>query len=277
MKSTLILALLLFQQFCFSQVTIGGSVVNNKNIVKILDGNKGVVFPASNNHTQFPRYSSTEIDLFTNYSNLVGSIIYNKEDDQYYKYDGFAWNPARQLQGIFHKEASRLGVSNGSSIPCLSFGIGFCFSSSVPTFLKADDQDEILVDQLKLKTPNPNPTYFEIKTSGLYDVGVSLGFTGGSFGFQAGLTEFKITLQALYPGSSTWQSIVSKTNYSLVFVVDTGGDKTSSFSQTVTLPAGTQLRVVPQISSNSISGGSLSAYSTQDNAIYSFIAIRHIN
>ncbi|WP_407405950.1 hypothetical protein [Chryseobacterium sp.] len=272
MRTLYIFGLLLMQQFFFSQVFIGATTANNKNIIKILDGSKGVILTSANAYTSFPKYVSTDKDLFSDYANLNGSVIYNKDDDQYYKYDGYSWNPSRQLQGIFHKKASRLGVSSGLSIPCISFGIGFCFSTSVPTFLKADDRNEILIDHLGLK----NSSTFTVKQSGLYDVGVSLGFSGGSFGFQAGLTEFKITLQAKYPLSSEWQSIVSKTNYSLVFIIDTGGDKTSSFSQTVTLPAGTELRVVPQIASNSLSGGSLSAYTTNTDSLYSFMVLRLI-
>lgn len=272
MKKISIIMVLLFQCGIQAQSVIGSSVSSNKNILKIVDGTKGVILPYANIYLSFPRYNASATDVFDDYPNLVGGLIYNKNDDQYYKYDGFAWNPARQIQGINQSKASRLGVSSGVTIPCLSFGIGFCFSGNTPDFLAPDNKSQVLVDNLLLK----NASTVTIKQNGIYDVGVSLGFTGGSFGFQAGITEFKLTLQVKYTPASDWETVVSKTNYSIVFIVDTAGNKTSSFSQTISLPAGAELRVVPEISSNAVSGGALAAYGTDTNSINSYIAARLI-
>ncbi|ROI00609.1 hypothetical protein [Chryseobacterium daecheongense] len=272
MKKISIIMVLLFQCGIQAQSVIGSNVSSNKNILKIVDGTKGVILPYANIYTSFPKYNASATDVFDDYPNLVGGLIYNKNDDQYYKYDGFAWNPARQIQGINQSKASRLGVSSGVTIPCLSFGIGFCFSGNTPDFLVPDNKSQVLVDNLLLK----NASTVTIKQNGIYDVGVSLGFTGGSFGFQAGITEFKLTLQVKYTPASDWETVVSKTNYSIVFIVDTAGNKTSSFSQTISLPAGAELRVVPEISSNAVSGGALAAYGTDTNSISSYIAARLI-
>jgi hypothetical protein len=272
MKRILLIITLLFQ-YCFhAQVVIGGNVSSTKNILKIQDGTRGVILPYANTYTSFPRYNASAIDIFDDYQNLIGGLIYSKNDDQYYKYDGYAWNPARQIQGIFQTKTSRLGVSSGVTIPCISFGIGFCFATSTPTYLAADDKSQVLVDNLGLK----NTSSVTIKTAGLYDVGVALGFTGGTIGFQAGITEFKLTLQVKYTSSSAWETIASKTNYSIIFVIDTQGNKTSSFSQTISLPVGAELRVVPGISSTAVSGGALSAYGTDTSTINSYIATRLI-
>jgi hypothetical protein len=260
-------------QYCVNaQVAIGGNFVSTKNIVKVQDGTKGVILPFSNTYTGFPKYNNASPDQFNDYPNLVGGLIYNKADDQYYKYDGYAWNPARQIQGIYQPKGSRLGLSSGITIPCISFGIGFCFAGTTPTYLAPDDKSQVLVDNLGLKSTGN----VSVKQNGIYDVGVSLGFTGGSFGAQIGVTEFKLTLQVKYTASSDWETVVSKTNYSIVFIVDTQGNKTSSFSHTIFLPAGAELRVVPSISSTSISGGALSAYGTDSNSISSYIAARLI-
>ena len=110
----------------------------------------------------------------------------------------------------------------------------------------------------------------------MYDIAAALGFTGGSVGAQLGVTEFKLTLQVKYTPASDWETIVTKTNYSLVFIIDTQGSKTSSFAQTVSLPAGAELRVVPTITTVGGSGGSLSAYGTDSNSINSYIGARLI-
>ncbi|ANF51468.1 hypothetical protein A0O34_13550 [Chryseobacterium glaciei] len=272
MKRILLIIIMFFQYSAYGQVVIGSDISSVKNIVKVQDGTRGVILPFANIYTSFPKYNAAAPDIFDDYPNLVGGLIYNKNDDQYYKYDGFSWNPSRQIQGIFQPKISRLGVSTGVTIPCISFGIGFCFAGGTPGYLAADNKSQVLVDNLTLK----NASTVTIKVAGIYDIGVALGFTGGSLGFQAGITEFKLTLQVKYTSASDWETVVSKTNYSIVFVIDTQGNKTSSFAQTISLPVSAELRVVPEISSNAVSGGALAAYGTDTNSINSYIAARLI-
>ncbi|SFN13736.1 hypothetical protein SAMN05421594_1279 [Chryseobacterium oleae] len=272
MKKILLIVVLLFQYSINAQVVIGDNIVSNQNIVKVKDGTKGVILPYSTTYTAFPKYDAASSDLFSDYPNLVGGLIYNKADDQYYKYDGFAWNPARQIQGIFQPKGSRLGISSGITIPCLAFGLGICLSLGAPVYLAPDNKSQVLVDNLLLK----NASSVTVKQNGMYDIAAALGFTGGSVGAQLGVTEFKLTLQVKYTPASDWETIVTKTNYSLVFIIDTQGSKTSSFAQTVSLPAGAELRVVPTITTVGGSGGSLSAYGTDSNSINSYIGARLI-
>ncbi|WP_223606254.1 hypothetical protein [Chryseobacterium sp. OSA05B] len=272
MKKIIVIVVLLFQYGLNAQVVIGDNIVSNQNILKVKDGTKGVILPYSTTYTAFPKYDAASSDLFSDYPNLVGGLIYNKADDQYYKYDGFAWNPARQIQGIFQPKGSRLGISSGITIPCLAFGLGICLSLGAPVYLAPDNKSQVLVDNLLLK----NASSVTIKQNGMYDIAAALGFTGGSVGAQLGVTEFKLTLQVKYTPASDWETIVTKTNYSLVFIIDTQGSKTSSFAQTVSLPAGAELRVVPTITTVGGSGGSLSAYGTDSNSINSYIGARLI-
>ncbi|NML71977.1 hypothetical protein HHL23_19560 [Chryseobacterium sp. RP-3-3] len=272
MKKITLLFVLIFHYALMAQVTIGSSTVSNQNILKVQDGTRGVILPYSNTYTTFPKYDAASTDLFSDYPNLVGGLIYNKADDQYYKYDGFAWNPARQLQGVFQLKGSRLGISSGITIPCLAFGLGICLSLGAPVYLAPDDKSQVLVDNLLLK----NASSVTIKQNGMYDIAAALGFTGGSVGAQIGITEFKLTLQVKYTPASAWETIVTKSNYSIIFIIDTQGSKTSSFSQTVSLPAGAELRVVPTITTVGGSGGSLSAYGTDTSSVNSYIGARLI-
>ncbi|KMQ65672.1 hypothetical protein ACM46_07315 [Chryseobacterium angstadtii] len=272
MKKFILIVVLLFQYGLNAQVVIGDNVVSNQNIVKVKDGAKGIILPFSTTYTAFPKYDASSPDVFSDYPNLVGGLIYNKTDDQYYKYDGFAWNPARQIQGIFQPKGSRLGISSGITIPCFAFGLGICLSLGAPVYLAPDNKSQVLVDNLLLK----NVSSVTIKQNGMYDVAAALGFTGGSVGAQVGVTEFKLTLQVKYTPASDWETIVTKTNYSLVFIVDTQGSKTSSFAQTISLPTGAELRVVPTITTVGGSGGSMAAYGTDSNSINSYIGARLI-
>ncbi|SHG73406.1 hypothetical protein SAMN05421866_1360 [Chryseobacterium oranimense] len=272
MKKIMLILVLLFQYGLNAQVVIGDNVASNQNILKIKDGTRGVILPYSNIYTSFPKYDAASTDLFSDYPNLVGGLIYNKADDQYYKYDGYAWNPARQIQGIFQPKGSRLGISSGITIPCLAFGLGICLSLGSPQYLAPDDKSQVLVDNLLLK----NASSVTIKQNGMYDVAAALGFTGGSVGAQIGVTEFKLTLQVKYTPASAWETVVTKSNYSIIFIIDTQGSKTSSFSQTISLPAGAELRVVPTITTIGGSGGSLAAYGTDSSSINSYIGARLI-
>lgn len=272
MKKIILIIAVSFQYFLQAQVGIGGDIYSSKNIVKVQDGTKGIILPYSNTFTTFPKYNAAVTDLFNDYPNLVGGLIYNKSDDQYYKYDGYAWNPARQIQGIYQPKGSRLGISSGISIPCIAFGLGLCLSTGSAVYLAPDDKSEVLVDNLGLK----NASTVTIKQAGIYDVAAALGFTGGSLGAQIGVTEFKLTLQARYTSGGAWETIVTKSNYSLIFIVDTQGNKTCSFAQTITLPVGAELRVIPSIRTIGGSGGSLAAYGTDANSINSYIAARLI-
>jgi hypothetical protein len=272
MKNIILILVLLFQYGLNAQVVIGDDVASNKNILKIKDGTRGAILPYSNTYTAFPKYDAASIDLFSDYPNLVGGVIYNKADDQYYKYDGYAWNPARQIQGIFQPKGSRLGISSGITIPCIAFGLGICLALGSPVYLAPDDKSQVLVDNLLMK----NASSVTVKANGMYDIAAALGFTGGSLGAQLGVTEFKLTLQVKYAPASAWETIVTKTNYSIIFIIDTQGSKTSSFSQTVSLPAGAELRVVPTITTVGGSGGSLSAYGTDTSSINSYIGARLI-
>lgn len=271
-KVTLIIIALFCQYFLYAQVGIGGNIYSTKNIVKVMDGSKGTILPYSNSFTSFPQYNAGVTDVFNDYPNLVGGLIYNKSDDQYYKYDGYAWNPARQIQGIYQFKGSRLGISSGISIPCIAFGLGICLSTGSAVYLAPDDKSEVLVDNLTLK----NASTVTIKLAGIYDVGAALGFTGGSLGAQVGVTEFKLTLQVRYTSGGAWETIVTKSNYSLIFVIDTNGNKTCSFAHTLSLPVGAELRVIPTIRTIGGSGGSLAAYGTDPNSINSYLAARLI-
>lgn len=272
MKKIILLTALFSLYLLDAQIGIGANIYSAKNIVKVQDGEKGVILPFSNSFTSFPRYNAGVTDLFNDYPNLVGGLIYNKNDDQYYKYDGYAWNPARQIQGIFQPRGSRLGISSGISIPCIAFGLGICLSTGSAVYLAPDDRSEVLVDNLGLK----NASSVTIKQNGIYDVAAALGFTGGSVGAQIGVTEFKLTLQVRYTSGGNWETIATKSNYSVVFIVDTQGNKTCSFAQTISLPVGAELRVIPTIRTIGGSGGSLSAYGTDTNSINSYIAARLI-
>lgn len=238
--------------------------------MKIKDDNtRGVVLSRNTtNYITFPRYNSAATDLFNDYANLTGSILYNLNDDQYYKYDGFAWNPARQVQAIYNPRGSRVGATSGFAQVCISFGVGFCLSSNPPQFKMADDKSAVLVDNLGIKD---NSTYAYISKSGIYDIVAAIRVQGLNLGATVGITEYRLSLQA--NSANGWQTVAQKKSYAVVLIIGGGGGDTS-FAHTMYLPAGTQLRVVPDINSTAVSAGALGGASTDLDPIRTYLGVR---
>lgn len=274
------LLFLLLTSCCINaQVVIGNDVASNKNILKIKDGNKGVIFTNSNDFTLFPQYNAASSDLFNDLPNLEGSIIYNKTDDQYYKYDGFSWNPARQLQGRFNTNVSRLGLTNPFSNFCGDFsGVNACVNSGYSLTYGGsfpDNKDQLLVDNGYLGIKNA-ANGVVIVQNGLYEVGVSLGVSGGGLSAGVGLVEYRLGLQVSYDNGATYVDVAEKSNYSLMFVVDLNGTKTTSFTTTLSLPATARLRSIVNMKRIIASGGGLATYSASNDPVYSYLVVRQI-
>ena len=57
-----------------------------------VDGiNKTVILPKANDITAFPHYNPSAPDLFNDDPSLAGAIIFNKEDENIWQYDGTKW------------------------------------------------------------------------------------------------------------------------------------------------------------------------------------------
>lgn len=94
LKSIFSMGLVLSYFACFSQVGIS----TNSNFTPEpqsslhVDGvNKTVILPKANNITAFPLYNASAPDLFDDDPTLTGAIIFNKEDENIWQYDGTKW------------------------------------------------------------------------------------------------------------------------------------------------------------------------------------------
>lgn len=273
------LLFLLLASWFHAQVVIGSDIASNKNILKVKDGTRGVLLTSSDNYTLFPRYNAAAPDLFDDHSNLEGSLIYNKNDDQYYKYDGFSWNPARQLQGRFNTNVSRLGLATPFSNFCGDFsGVNACVNSGYNLTYGggvADNKDQLLVDTGYLGIKNAANGIL-IAQNGLYEVGLSLGVSGGGLSAGIGLVEYRLGLQVSYDNGATYVDVAEKSNYSLMFIVDLSATKTTSFTTTLSLPAGARIRSIVNMKRIIASGGGLANYSTNEDPVYSYAVVRQI-
>jgi len=252
----------------------GTAVTTNKNLLKIKDDNtKGVVFTKNtSNFRVFPRYDVDATDLFDDYSNLTGSIIYNIEDDQYYKYDGYAWNPARQIQAIHNPIASRVGATSGFTKLCIGWIAGVCFAGNPPVFKMADNPSAILEDNLNIKSTSDFAT---ISTAGVYDLVAAVNITGLTLGAAAGVKEYKLSMQARAGSSGEWKTIAQKKSYTVVLIIEATGTDTS-FVHTAYLPANTELRVMVEILTTSADFGQVGGATTDLDPIKTYLAVRKV-
>lgn len=269
--------LILFICCCIqAQTSIGDALSNNKNILKIKDDNtKGVVLSYSNAYTNFPKYSATDSDLFTDLPNLAGGILYNKTDDQYYKYDGFAWNPAKQVQAIFNPRVSRIGATSGFSRFCLSFGVGLCFPGNPPVFKMANNNSQVLIDNLVMKNTSD---YLQITRGGTYDLVSAININGLVLGATIQLKEYKLTVQARPLGSTdnnAWKSIAQKKSYTIILIVAGDGADTS-FVHTLNIAANTELRLLVEVIASGADAGQVGLAGTNLDPLKTYFGARLI-
>lgn len=112
-----IIIFLLLEASASAQVLIstnGGSPHTNA-LVDIKNPLKGVIFTQANTISTFPLFNAATDDLFDDSFLLEGALLYNKEDRQYYKYDGTVWLPALQLGG-FHNPFETRRKAGGQKV-----------------------------------------------------------------------------------------------------------------------------------------------------------------
>ena len=276
MKQILLIISILLLNRINAQMIVGSgtAVTTNKNLLKIQDDNiKGVVLTKNTlNFRGFPRYNVNSTDLFDDYSNLNGSIIYNIDDDQYYKYDGYAWNPARQIQAIHNPTASRVGATSGFTKICVGWVAGLCLAGDPPVFKMADNPSAVLEDNLNIKSTT---NFATILTTGVYDLVAAVNISGLTLGAAAGIKEYKLSMQARAGSTGEWKTIAQKKSYTIVLIVEATGTDTS-FVHTTYLPANTELRVMVEISSTGADAGQISGATTDLDPIKTYLAVRRI-
>jgi len=276
MKKSFI-SLLFLTAFSHAQVGIGTGtgVLTNTNLLKVQDDNtKGVVLTRNTSDFRvFPRYNVNAIDLFDDYPNLTGSIIYNTQDDQYYKYDGYAWNPARQTQAIYNPMISRIGATSGFTKLCLGFVGGLCLAGDPPVFKMADNPSAVLVDNLVVKNSS---NFVRITDAGVYDLVSAVNINGLSLGAQAAIKEYKLSMQARTAGSNDeWKTIAQKKSYTVILLLNAAGADTS-FVHTAYIPANTELRVMVEISTTGADVGQIGGATTDLDPNKTYFAVRKV-
>lgn len=261
--------------FAMAQVGIGTSSPHAATLLDIKSPNKGVIFTHSPSHTQFPQYNASAFDLFNDDPSLKGALIFNKTDKQYYKYDGLAWNPARQVTAKENPLATRIKATGTTSILCLQGGLfNICMGGGdgIPMGTQAENPNEVLIDNLNIHTSEVS-----ITQPGLYVVVASVGLSGQTLTCGIAENQYKANIEALYPGNSNWIGIGSKASYSGSFIFDLGPEKNTSASMTVFLPANSKIRVKPTINSPNISCGGLGATNSVTDPTLTYLGVQLIH
>jgi hypothetical protein len=267
----------------YSQVLIsktGGSPHPNA-LLDIKDSSKGLILTKTNNIGNFPLYNASAEDHFDDLLALEGTLLYNKEDKQYYKYDGTVWIPTLQLGGFYNPFETRTKASAAQSWTCVSvLGINTCALSqlfgsnnrqTIPVS-NTTSRPQLLVNNLNAQV---GTDYIIIPAAGLYHVSGVVGFAGTSLLGLGQDVSYWVNLDVSYDNGATWSTLAFKeTSQSGGIFLDLGqsGNKSASVSSTITLPANSRIRLAAAVSTSSL----ISTYSNSTDHTDTFINVQRL-
>ncbi|GAA5091844.1 hypothetical protein GCM10023210_19970 [Chryseobacterium ginsengisoli] len=289
---------LLAAAFFNAQVMISktASSAHQNALLDIKDANKGVIFTRAENITTFPLFDNTQEDYFNDEATLEGAILYNKEDKQYYKYDGTTWIPALQLGGWYNPFLARRKADNSKTWNCLGVQILNPFPPFTPITVSTCsvfallgsnnkqtislsptvNRSQLLVNNLNTTLPvNGSDNVIQIPQAGLYYISGVTGFGGFSLGSLGKDATFWVSIDVSYDGGTNWSTLAFEETklYGGVFIdLGQGGNKSASVSASVTLPANSRIRLQAAVNTDSV----LSTFSNSVDHRETFVNIQKL-
>jgi hypothetical protein len=272
------LTALLAATFFNAQVMISktaGSAHQNA-LLDVKDATKGVIFTRSESISNFPLFNNAQEDYFNDEPALEGAILYNKEDKQYYKYDGTTWIPALQLGGWYNPFLTRRKADNSKTWNCLGVQIPNPFppftpitvstcsvlalfgSNSKQTISLAPtiSRPQLLINNLNTTmSADGSDNVIQIPQAGLYHISGVTGFGGFSLGSLGKDATFWVSIDVSYDGGTNWSTLAFEETklYGGIFIdLGQGGNKSASVSASVTLPANSRIRLQAAVNTDSV-------------------------
>lgn len=272
------LTALLAATFFNAQVMISktaGSAHQNA-LLDVKDATKGVIFTCSESISNFPLFNNAQEDYFNDEPALEGAILYNKEDKQYYKYDGTTWIPALQLGGWYNPFLTRRKADNSKTWNCLGVQIPNPFppftpitvstcsvlalfgSNSKQTISLAPtiSRPQLLINNLNTTmSADGSDNVIQIPQAGLYHISGVTGFGGFSLGSLGKDATFWVSIDVSYDGGTNWSTLAFEETklYGGIFIdLGQGGNKSASVSASVTLPANSRIRLQAAVNTDSV-------------------------
>ncbi|MEY8760274.1 hypothetical protein [Chryseobacterium tongliaoense] len=242
---------------------------------------KGAIFTKANMISNFPLYNAAADDFFDDSAPLEGALLYNREDKQYYKYDGTVWVPALQLGGFHNPFETRRRAGGSESWTCVSLlGINTCDltqlfgnnNTKVIPVSNVDSRPQLLVNNLNLVT---GTDYVTIPAAGLYHISGVVGFSGTSILGLGQDVSYWVNLDVSYDNGTSWSTLAFKETlqYGGIFIdIGQAGNKSASVSSTVTLPANSRIRLAASVSTSSL----ISTYSNSTDHKDTFINVQKL-
>lgn len=297
-KIYILAAALMVATFSDAQVMISkiaGSAHPNA-LLDIKDATKGVIFTRAEDITAFPLYNNTVEDYFNDEPALEGAVLYNKEDKQYYKYDGTTWIPALQLGGWYNPFLTRRKAGASKTWNCLGIQVPNPFPPFTPITVSTCSvlalfgsnskqtislspviaRSQLLVNNLGTTMPtNGSDNVIQIPQAGLYHISGVTGFEGFSLGSLGKDATFWVSIDVSYDDGTTWSTLAFEETklYGGVFIdLGQGGNKSASVSASVTLPANSRIRLQAAVNTDSV----LSTFSNSVDHTETFISIQKL-
>ncbi len=297
-KIYILAAALMVATFFDAQVMISktaGSAHPNA-LLDIKDATKGAIFTRAEDITTFPLYNNAVEDYFNDEPALEGAVLYNKEDKQYYKYDGTTWIPALQLGGWYNPFLTRRKADASKTWNCLGIQVPNPFPPFTPITVSTCSvlalfgsnskqtislspviaRSQLLVNNLgTTMSTNGSDNVIQIPQGGLYHISGVTGFGGFSLGSLGKDATFWVSIDVSYDGGTTWSTLAFEETklYGGVFIdLGQGGNKSASVSASVTLPANSRIRLQAAVNTDSV----LSTFSNSVDHTETFVNIQKL-
>ncbi|MCS3870303.1 hypothetical protein J3D55_003219 [Chryseobacterium ginsenosidimutans] len=222
--------------------------------------------------------------------------MYNKEDKQYYKYDGTTWIPALQLGGWYNPFLTRRKADNSKTWNCLGIQALNPFPPFTPITISTcsvlalfgsnskqtislspvTNRSQLLVNNLSTTMPtNGSDHVIQIPEAGLYYISAATGFDGFSLISLGKDATFWVSIDVSYDGGTNWSTLAFEETklYGGIFIdLGQGGNKSGSVSASVTLPANSRIRLQAAVNTDSV----ISSFSNSVDHRETFVNIQKL-
>jgi hypothetical protein len=153
------------------QVLIGGSADSGENphssaMLHMKNPNEAAAsamgLPIANNATELPFYDASQPDLYQDYPNYEGMLMYQLDQKEVKLYDGQKWSNAFSVES---PNLTRARVASNYTVPSSGGPLNFTYFN---------DKANGFVDYMNLKTGVTAANIFKIRQTGVYRINIIL-------------------------------------------------------------------------------------------------------
>ncbi len=263
----ILLCLMLTGAYALGQVKIGSTdqPIHPRAMVAV-ENNKGILLPSVNQTNQLPLYQESLNEQFSGDLTMSGMVMYNKEEKDVYRFDGYEWSSASRSSKLT-KKISRFSAKGSDVVQVIVLGIT-AKSAPIPfSFNKSLVNKEL--NNLNLTIDNGT---IEFKEDGLYRINPSLFFKAAG-GLSVGNAQSKVYIEKYFKedGENRFWKVAMNSYTMAGLVVTVGEEGANNFEYTSYFKAGDKIQIRFAVSSTGLGVGVGLTQATQHPDTYLLI------